>query len=217
MLWEIPDTTEEGICQVVREIEALPADALVLDVGGGVKPLHRANWMVDLLPYARRGGYGYRGSDVSPERYTESTWRVADISDLGSWYLSKGFPAKFDFVFCSQVLEDIRNPISVIELLRSISTQGFISVPHWTFEASIDFGVGYVGYPHHRWLVNFREGELEFMWKSPLLHAQPNLRPCAKQQFLNLRWDGYFPVREVHYGGEHDAQEQFLRTLKMGV
>ena len=36
---------------------------------------------------------------------------------------------KFDFSICSHTLEDIFNPIDLINLLQKISTKGFIAIP----------------------------------------------------------------------------------------
>ena len=56
----------------VERIERTLADgALVLDVGGWARPLSRADWVLDLMPYETRGGYGLDGT--LPERF--ESWR----------------------------------------------------------------------------------------------------------------------------------------------
>jgi hypothetical protein len=52
---------------------------VVLDVGGWAKPLPRADWVLDLMPYETRGAYGT--SDSGPERFTTDTWIERDICD----------------------------------------------------------------------------------------------------------------------------------------
>ena len=39
-------------------LERLADNERVLDVGGWAKPLDRADWVIDLLPYETRGLYG---------------------------------------------------------------------------------------------------------------------------------------------------------------
>jgi len=46
---------------VERLAREIPDDALVLDVGGWFHPFARADWVIDLLPYATRGDGGLQG------------------------------------------------------------------------------------------------------------------------------------------------------------
>lgn len=207
MIEQLTGGGEDVIESVVAEIERLPNDALVLDVGGGVKPLRRANYIIDLLPYAERGGYGYRGKVA--EFFTESTWVVADICEPERWPMDGKV---FDYVFCSQTIEDVRDPIRLLQHIQRIGKRGFISTVHWTYEAN-DIGWGYAGFPHHRWLVNLRDGGLEFVWKSAVLHTNRKIRPRIKQKLYHLKWEGNFRVSEVCYPGDHDSQIRFVKTL----
>ena len=59
----------------------IPDDGLVLDVGGWAKPLARADWVIDLLPYETRGLYG----EATGERFSAATWVQHDICSRDPW------------------------------------------------------------------------------------------------------------------------------------
>lgn len=226
MIVEIAGGGEDVIESVVAEIEQFPESALVLDVGGGAKPLRRADYIIDLLPYGKRGSYGFRGN--VREHYSPDTWFVADLCSPESWPF-RGLI--FDYVFCSKTIEDLRDPIRLLQHTQRIGKRGFISTVHWTFEAneipnsktrSLLSGrfmnrkssSCYVGYPHHRWLVNLKDAKLEFVWKSAVLHANPGIRPHVKQKLYHLKWEGSFEALELHFPGDSDSQSAFLKSLQ---
>src|SRR6478672_9655485 len=91
-----------------RIIEKLREDDVVLDVGGWASPFPRADWVLDLQPYETRGLYGYDEEQFAEERFDADTWITRDICDCDPWPFEAD---QFDFVICSQTLEDIRDPI----------------------------------------------------------------------------------------------------------
>lgn len=226
MIFEVAGGKEDVIDSVVAEIEQLPENALVLDIGGGVKPLRRANYVVDLTSYEERGSYGNRGA-VS-EHYSRNSWVVADLCSPEDWLLGE---KSFDYIFCSQTIEDLRDPIRLLRYIQRIGKRGFISTVHWTFEANEIrdsrkalpglrwlvgrwSGCNYVGYPHHRWLVSLRDGDLEFVWKSAVLHANRSIRPPIKQMLYHLKWEGSFEVHEVNFPADQNSQTAFVKSLQ---
>src|SRR3989344_1435762 len=89
-----------------RILRTLSEKDLVLDIGGWAYPFNRANYVIDIHPYETRGFFGSQGGNK--ESFNKKTWIIHDISS------KKKLPFKdkqFDFVICSQVLEDIRDPI----------------------------------------------------------------------------------------------------------
>ena len=50
----------------------LPDDALLLERGGRCRPLHRADWVLDVMPYETRGLSAMTAD--GDERFTEATW-----------------------------------------------------------------------------------------------------------------------------------------------
>ena len=54
-------------------LERVGEDALVLEVGAWSSPFPRADWVLDLEPYATRGRYGYGDAQRAAERFSADT------------------------------------------------------------------------------------------------------------------------------------------------
>jgi len=67
---------------------------------------------------------------------------------------------KFDFSICSHTLEDIFNPIDIINLLQSISTRGFIALPSKFDEFTYLFENKYLGNSHHKQLFDIIDNKV---------------------------------------------------------
>jgi len=196
----------------LERMNDLPSDALVLDVGGWAKPLPRADWVIDLLPYETRGAYGSLSGGV--ERFSAATWVERDICDREPWPFEDG---QFDFAVCSHTLEDIRDPVGVCAELQRVARAGYIEVPSRAAEQSPRVGGGCVGWSHHRWLVDIHEGRVDFVHKPHVLHARPeyqlpegfggSLPP--EQRVQPLWWDGSLECRERVFVGA-DSEREFL-------
>ena len=100
-------------------------DDLVLDVGGWAEPFARADWVIDLEPYATRGLYGDRVA-AGAERFTADTWVVRDICDRERWPFHDG---QFAFAICAHTLEDVRDPVWVCAELQRVARAGYVEVP----------------------------------------------------------------------------------------
>lgn len=171
----------------------------VLDVGGGEKPLRAATHVIDLLLYERRRVDEGRGH--LPERFDALTWLVWDVN-LTPWSF---WPDNhFDYVWCCQVVEDIRDPIAVCREMMRVGKAGFISTVHRSYESCARQQDGVIGYHHHRWLVEIERDDLvTFTFKSPLLQLKPHLRPRKSCQWLlHWTWEGEFDVVERFTGGD---------------
>src|SRR2546430_2182608 len=143
---------------VERLARELPDDALVLDVGGWIQPFTRANWVVDLMPYETRGRHGTQG--VAPERFSKDTWVERDICHHEPWPFEDD---QFDFVICAHTLEDVRDPVAVCSELNRVASAGYIEVPSRLEEHSYGFQGPWVGWGHHRWLVDITDDRIEFV------------------------------------------------------
>jgi hypothetical protein len=183
-----------------RILELVAPDAEVLDVGGWAKPLARADWVIDMMPYETRGLYGER--DPEPERFSEETWVRLDICAREPWPFEDG---RFDFAVCSHTLEDVRDPIWVCSELARVAKAGYVEVPSRLEEQSMDVhGPGWAGWSHHHWLIDVDEGGLLFVFKPHVLHADPRfhfpawfgvaLRPEERVQ--TLFWSNRLPAEE---------------------
>jgi hypothetical protein len=188
-----------------RITDELPATALVLDVGGWAKPLERADWVLDLLPYETRGLYGYdRQASEGRERFTPDTWVTRDMCDREPWPFTDG---QFDFAVCSHTLEDIRDPVFVCHELQRVAKAGYIEVPAREEEQTFGIHGQIVGWSHHRWLIDVdadADRAITFVGKPGFLNARPDLQfPRDRYDALSdeervqqLWWSGPFQTTE---------------------
>jgi Methyltransferase domain len=184
----------------VERIErTLPSEAVVLDVGGWARPLARADWVLDLMPYETRGEYGLDGTP--PERFGADTWVRRDICDRRPWPFEDG---RFDFAVCSHTLEDVRDPVWVCSELVRVARAGYVEVPSRLEEQSFGVHGPWVGWSHHHWLVDVGDGSIEFVFKPHVLHARESdhfpegfhATLDAGQRVQSLWWESGFEFRE---------------------
>lgn len=184
---------------VHRILAHLGPDDQVLDVGGWAKPLSRADWVFDLMPYETRGLYGRL--DAGDERFSRETWIVGDMCDRSPWPFND---QQFDFAVCSHTLEDVRDPIWVCSELARVARAGYIEVPSRLEEQAWGVHGPWVGWSHHRWLVDRVEDGLQFVLKPGVLNGREDFRfPPGIASVLTddervetLWWNGSFSYLE---------------------
>ena len=184
---------------VERLAREIPDDALVLDVGGWITPYTRADWVIDLMPYETRGRLGRQGT--GEERFSADTWVQRDICDHAPWPFEDG---QFDFVTCAHTLEDVRDPIWVCRELNRVARAGYIEVPSRLEEHSYGFQGPWVGWGHHRWLIDIAGDRIEFVMKHHVIHGpEANHFPSRfyatlteEQKAQSLWWEGSFEFGE---------------------
>jgi hypothetical protein len=183
-----------------RVLERLSDEDLVLDVGGAASPFPRADWVIDLLPYERRGMYG-PAPDPASERFTAATWVTRDICDRDPWPFAD---RQFDFSICSHTLEDVRDPLFVCGELIRTSKAGYIEVPSRLEEQSYGFQGPWTGWGHHHWLVEIEGDEITFVFKHHVLNGRASDQFSAsfhaalseEQRVSCLWWSDGFRYRE---------------------
>jgi len=177
----------------------LEADDVVLDIGGWGRPLTRADWVMDLMPYETRGLLGSNGP--LPERFTKQTWIERDICDREPYPFAD---KQLDFVVCSHTLEDVRDPIWVCDEMVRIAKAGYIEVPSRLEEQSYGFQGPWAGWSHHRWLIELNDGRLEFVFKHSVVHNRRSDRfprgferaLTAEERVVALWWENSFDYGE---------------------
>ena len=195
--------------------------ARVLDAGGWYRPFNLATHVIDLNPYESR-----RVNDAldpeDDERFTADTWIVQDVCN-SPW----PFPDKtFDFVVCSHLLEDVRDPITVCGELCRVGKAGYIETPsriREIFCKKKHFFAKYllgnfpeIGFHHHRWFVEIEGTHLRFIAKTAALPANRRYyitrgdigRNLTEQESgLGFFWHGGFTFGEafVDHGKDYPA------------
>jgi hypothetical protein len=205
-----------------RILDLLADDALVLDVGGWAKPFERADWVLDLFPYETRGLYGYdREASAPHERFDAGRWVLRDMCDHEPWPFADG---QFDFAVCSHTLEDIRDPVWVCHELMRVSRAGYVEVPDRREEQTYGLHGPFVGWGHHRWLVDVTGDGIAFMLKTRDLEARPDLQyPRALYERLSpadkvqqLWWDAPFHAGETIVVTEPDMAAYLAQVVPPG-
>ncbi len=183
----------------VRITDRLDERALVLDVGGGLRPFVRADWVLDALPYERRGELGWTG-DPSTEQFGRDSWVQRDMCDREPWPFAD---RQFDFAVCSHTLEDVRDPVWVTSELQRVARAGYIEVPSLRQELTYGVQGPWVGWGHHRWLVLVGEGGIEFLFKHHVVNREGSHLPAGATAGLaeaelvqTLWWEDKFETRE---------------------
>lgn len=176
----------------------IPDDAVVLDLGGAERVFPRANYVADLLPYEKR-------KIVYPEKkecFTKDSWMVEDFTSRIFWERFKD--KEFDFIIISHTLEDIRDPIYVIEQMIRCSRAGYIEVPSKFRECSkLTHDDSFAGYDHHRWIVEYDKMNSSMVFKAKLswAHTEDYLKN-ENRHILNdyfYHFDGYFWEDNFNY------------------
>ena len=160
-----------------QALELIQPGWRVLELGGAVNPLLRADIQVDIqLPNNPQDKCGYLLRDVN-----------------------EGLPftdKSFDFVWCSHLLEDIRDPIRVCSEIVRVGKAGYIAVPSREIESC--FGIDdpkFCGFVHHRWLCELIEDVLVFTFKSPYLLIVAEIYSISSDN-LTFVWRDNFEFRE---------------------
>lgn len=200
-----------------RTVAAIPADELVVDIGGWADPLGRADWVIDVMPYESRGLYRRRGwidRPSEPERFTADTWVARDLCDREPLPFEDG---QVDFVVCAHTLEDLRDPLWVCSEMNRIARAGYVEVPSRLEEQSLGVEGPWTGHHHHRWLIEISATGIEFAVKDhrlpfdPSIHFPPGFwhRLAEEERVAALWWNGSFEYAERHFI-EEDPMDSYL-------
>jgi hypothetical protein len=199
-----------------------PCD-LVLDIGGWAQPFRRANFVMDAMPFETRGFYAKIGlpdhMGNSEEQFSEKSWIQRDICAREPYPFAD---KSIDFVICSHVLEDIRDPLWVCSEMIRIGKRGYIEVPSRIMESIVDNRLKIVGASHHRWLVSIEQSKIIFEMKYHLIHKKGLHLPAytmgtlkPEQQFQWLFWEDSFEFEEAEIPlGEEEVERRLKRFVQ---
>jgi len=159
----------------------------ILDVGGFQRTFPEATHIIDIMPKDVDCTREYVQQDIC-----ETPWPYKD--------------KEFDFVYCSNVLEDIKDPVRVCKEMMRVGKKGRIIVPSIYLECTKGIDTWprselYTGYVHHRWLCLQKNGKLLFVQKTPITHVFDWTKGLTREEilkkgFLIIEWEDSFEVEE---------------------
>ena len=88
---------------------------------------------------------------------------IGDIQADETWARIREFHP--DFIICTHVLEDLRDPLYVLKNINELCCSGYISMPNKHTELSNIESMLYVGYCHHRYIFSLHDGVLFAFFK----------------------------------------------------
>lgn len=199
-----------------------PTD-IVLEIGGWAQPFRRANFIMDAFPYETRGWYSTIGLPAcvgeGEEHFTKDTWIQRDACSRDPFPFED---KSIDYVICSHILEDVRDPLWVCSEMIRVGKRGYIEVPSRVAESIVNPKTRIVGAVHHRWLVTIGSNGIVFEMKYHLIHKKglhlPHyvlglLRPEQGVQWLF--WEGSFEFEEATIPlGEEDIEQRLHEFVK---
>jgi len=186
----------------------------ILDVGGGASPYPKATEILDLFDHDFVEKFSYGDDSLSAEN---KTWTKFDICSRELWPYGDD---TFDFSICSHTLEDIKDPLWVCKELARISKAGYIEFPS-RYQESIHGLVyrGVTGWPHHRWMIEERSGNLLLIPKLHHMNTRSHLslpksfRNHEDASHTSFFWHGSFKVFELLIYVE-DNQREYIAQFE---
>lgn len=192
--------------------ESLPKEYKVLDVGGSSAPFRRANFIIDIVPFESVNFDQQRG--VGTPLFSKDTYVQHDICSREPWPFED---KQFDYVFCSHVLEDIRDPLWVCSEMIRVSKAGYIEIPSRLFETTLGLEVKNLsGATHHRWVIDIHENKLRFTFKYFHIHVpfinknKKRLHKLADDMLLKIEWEKDFQYFENWLNSGKEIFEYYL-------
>jgi hypothetical protein len=187
--------SRQRLLSYVAEQKAQRSKFSVVDIGGAINP-----WSAEV-------------ADCYVDMHETAGHETicGDIHDLALW--QEIGRRNFDFVICSHILEDVRDPLFVLSRLQETFAHGYIAMPSKHVEFSHIESKHYVGYGHHRWIYTLADGELRVIAKLPFASyyspkRESYLAVLASQPLSVLRSALGIATRTRHEGPLHWWRKQ---------
>ena len=187
--WDISIEEATAIVAAMQDAAAMDSvDFRILDVGGAMKPLVFATHVLDILPYHDRAWSGHIPVEAGrgAERFSDDTWLQMDMCET-PWPYEDNY---FDVIWCTETIEDVRDPIGALKEISRVGKVGFLQTTHRNYESLLNVeDPRYAGYGHHKWLIESDEDKLKFTYKFPIIHVDESLRPPQTgDKYINVWW-----------------------------
>jgi hypothetical protein len=146
------------------------------------------------------------------------TFFKINLEDKSTWDELLGYVnsnGKFDFSICSHTLEDIFNPLDLIELLTKISKSGFVATPSKYDEFLFLYNNTYRGNAHHKQFFDITDNELiifpKFSWIENDIRSDEILK-YNKGTEISFFWENEIPVKIFGQGNPFKSDGELIST-----
>jgi hypothetical protein len=174
------------VIELLKQLKNKKSDFTLIDVGAAANP-----WTMEYVTHI----VDIQGGNL-PAKYFQG-----NISDYSVWetildYVEKN--GKFDFASCTHTLEDISSAKMVCNMISRIAKQGFVAIPSKFAELSNLESSNWLGYIHHRWVYDSKDGKFIGYPKQPFLENFQN-KSHLTTEFKNLfvGGNGMIPTANV--------------------
>lgn len=192
--------------RLANDLSILPGER-VLDVGGGQRPLQRADVNIDFDVF---DGLHRQGQEISRAKPLV----CGDVQKLP--FRDKAF----DVVCCRMVLEHVLDPAAACHELQRVARRGFLETPNTFWEC-------FYGHPTHRWIIEWEAQARVLVFKQkpfdqipfrsaivPYLYTQNDIQRAFEVTFRNLTttqivWDEENPF-SVRVEDDPDCPYDYL-------
>lgn len=146
-------------------------------------------------------------------------------SEVGSVLNYIDMNGKFDYSICSHTLEDVYNPVQLVEFLTKISNRGYIAFPSKFDEFKNHYNRNYFGHAHHKSILDVIDNELYVFPKYPFIEKD------SRSDFFNknygnytdlvIFWEDDIPVHifgsEQFFSSDDQLMSSFYEKLSVSV
>lgn len=149
----------------------------VLDIGGEAG----GGWQADIVTLTVDIASPTDEHNLSMDICREVEWlKLIDIAER---------EGKFDYCICTNVLEDIYNPVTALELMPKVARRGMITTPSLLTELSRHDSPNWTGYPHHRWVFDQKDGGILLAPKLPFLEYLVGTQLTFDRAVTEIRYE----------------------------
>lgn len=124
---------------------------------------------------------------------------------------------KFDFSICSHTLEDLFNPLDVLEFLPLISRKGFIAIPSKYDEFTYLYANKYLGNAHHKTIFDIKNNEIvcfpKFSFIETNINQSQKIRELYKGKELCIFWKDIIPYKIFGNGIPFTSDDSLINAF----
>jgi hypothetical protein len=158
-------------------------------------------------------------ADSYPPNKDNITYFQINLENKKTWeelriYVKEN--GKFKFTICSHTLEDVFNPIDVIEFLQEISESGFVAMPSKYDEFSKLYDNDYLGNAHHKQFFDIKNDILTIYPKFSWIEKQVRSKEIEKNdngREISFYWEKEIPYKIFGEGKPFGSDSELINNF----